>query len=512
MARGSELESPGEPARAPWPGRWLDFRPLAAEAPVRFSWPVFALFLILCVAVNYPGRLNEDSLEQLAGAADRASLTDVHSPLVAWIWNLPAPALGQPAGALLVQGLLLAFYAAMVPAALPRGARGLAALAIEIVFKLALVVSAGFIIKDILLVGLLLAALAAAQRARSGPRTGLWLAAAAVLLALSLFVRPTNFVMVGTAAALVLALHARSVRTYCVSLFAVGALLLISLSIYFGFNRYVARAHPGHAEIQLFLFDSAGMSARTGKDLFAQLAPWPKGLPDPRQCYTPSEAAIIASWAKCAGYAEAGSTINALGPRVLPRWWLINLLKHPRAYVEHRLTFTSNLLDPREAARNHPVYGRLADRWQRHLYALNRPDQAARFHEAARGRFADREIGWWRGNRAADLFAALGTIVFGFRWTEALSLLACAAVVAAGLRRRWRGRPQPFVASAAAALGIGNVAMHALLGVASQDRYLFPTVCCAAFALIAILRARREGAGELPEPLSISSHIPSRPL
>ncbi len=506
-ARGSELPPPREPAPSPGRRRWLNLGPLAPEPRVRFSPLVFAAFLALCVAVNRPGRLNEDSVEQLAGAADRASLTDLHSPLVAWLWSLAAPLSGQPLSALLVQSLLLAFYAAMVPAALPRDPRGIAALALETVFKLALVVSAGFIIKDVLLVGLLLAALAAAQRARSAPAAGPWLAAAAVLLALALFVRPTNVVMVGIAAALVLALHARTFRAYFASLLGVGALLVIALSLYFGFNRYVARAQPGHAEIQLFLFDSAGISARTGKDLFAPLAPWPRGLPDPRTCYTPSEAAIMAPWAKCAGYADAGRTINALGPRVLPRWWLANLLAHPSAYAGHRLAFTAHLLDPRESGRSHPVYGRFANPWQRHLYALNRPDQAARFDEAARGRLGERDIGWWRGNRAADLFAALGAFVFGFRWTEALGLAACAAVVAAGFRRR---RPLPFAASAAAALGLGNVAMHVLLGVASQDRYLLPTVCCAIFAMIAILRASR--GRELPGPLSISSQAPSRPL
>lgn len=478
---------------------------------MRFSWLAFALFLSLCVAVNYPGRLNEDSLQSLLGVVDPALRSDLHSPIVALVWSLPAPLLGQPAGALLVQSLLLAFYAAMVPVALPRDARGVGAFAVETVFKLALVVSAGFIIKDILLIGLLLAGLSALQRARSG--RGAWIAAAAGLLALALFVRPTNFVMAGIAAAFVLALYARSWRTYVAALAIAGAVLLASLPLYFGFNRHVAQARPGHAEIQLFLFDSAGMSAGTGKDLFADLAPWPKGLPDPRLCYTPYEAAIIAPWAKCAGYAEAGSTINALGPRVLPRWWLINIATHPVAYAEHRLAFTAHLLDPRETARNHPVHGRFADPWARHLYALNRPDQAERLRKAVRGRIPAGEIGWWQGNKAADLFAGLGGLVFGFRGMEVIALLACVVIIATGVRHRRRGRPVPLLPSIAAALGIGNVAMHALLGVASQDRYLFPTICCAAFALIALLRGSgRHRPAELPQPLFISSDIQSRPL
>jgi hypothetical protein len=127
------------------------------------------------------------------------------------------------------------------------------------------------------------------------------------------------------------------------------------------------------------------------------------------------------------------------------------------------------------------------------LYALNRPDRAERLDRAAAGRIAAGDLGWWRGNRAADLFAALGAVVFGFRWTELLSLIACAAVLASGLRGRARRRAVPLAASAAAAIGIGNFAMHAWLGVASQDRYLFPTVCCSAFALIALLRSPGEG-------------------
>ena len=61
----------------------------AREAPgVRFQPLVFIAFTLLAVMTNYPGRLNEDSLGQLIGAANPLFLTDHHSPTVTWLWSL----------------------------------------------------------------------------------------------------------------------------------------------------------------------------------------------------------------------------------------------------------------------------------------------------------------------------------------------------------------------------------------------------------------------------------------
>jgi hypothetical protein len=461
---------------------------IAPQGIVRFNWVVFGLFFALCVAVNYPGRLNEDSLQQILGFADPRFLSDLHSPPVTLLWSLFSPLVGQPASALLVQSALLAFFAAVVPRPERWGWREAAAAALEALFKLSLVVSAGFIIKDMLLAGLLLSGVASLRRA-GAELSRAWLIAAAACFALSLLVRPSNFVMLAVAAVLVLPLLAVSWRRWVVASAAMAVVLALSVPVYGGVNRLLG-AKPGHAEVQLFLFDSAGISARTGSNLFDRLEGWPRGLPDPRACYTPSEAAVMAPWGKCRGYARAGAALYSAERSRVIGWWLRNVATHPLAYAQHRLSFTGHLLDPLESARRHPVYSAALQGSRHHLYVLNDAARPDRFHAMARGRAAANGIGWWRSNRVAEGLGRFGSGVYEHRWTEALALLVSLGLLLWQWRRRVAGRPVHLAVAVAAGLCVGNVAMHGLLGVASQARYLFPTVCCVAYALLLLLWSR----------------------
>src|SRR5688572_27456415 len=62
-------------------------------ARVRFSALLFTAFLIAAFGINYPGRMNEDSLWQFIGWANPEQMNDLHSPFVTWMWSLPAPLL-----------------------------------------------------------------------------------------------------------------------------------------------------------------------------------------------------------------------------------------------------------------------------------------------------------------------------------------------------------------------------------------------------------------------------------
>lgn len=466
---------------AAWPG--------APGPSLRFSPLAFLLFLALCLAVNWPGRLNEDSLQQFIGFLDRDQLGDLHSPLVAWMWSIPALLVKQPAAALIVQSGLLAFWAAMLPGELPRTVAGAAAMAVEAAVKLSAVILAGFVIKDVLLVGLLLAALAALQRASGSGRRGLWLAAAALLLFLSLFVRPTNFVTVAAAAVLVVPLLALSWRARA-AIFA-GILILSGAAVPLSaaFNSALG-ARRDHAEVQLILFDAAGISARTGEDRLAGLAGWPAGLPDPRRCYTPAEAAIVAPWAACRGYGPAGQALYARDRSAMIGWWLREVAAHPGAWLAHRAGFASHLADPVGAAAAHPVYSAAGGTGpRRYLYSLNRPEEAGRMAATVRGRAPPDAFSQWKETALSRVFARLADTLIGFRAAVPAALLASLLLLGWTCMRRLRGRIlPPVVVPAAAGLALGNFLMHALLGVASQERYLLPTLFCAAFALIAALR------------------------
>lgn len=475
--------------------------PFPSEPEVRFSGAAFTFFFLLCVAVNWPGRLNEDSLEQFIGFYNPGQLGDLHSPLVAYLWSLPAPFAAQPAAALIVQSGLIAFYAAMLPSPFPlRGAR-LVQSAAEVAIRLSLVVLAGFVIKDVLLVGLLLAALACLQRAGASPRPTRWLAAAAPLFLLSLVVRPTNFVIMAIVAVAIVPLICRGWRGRAIALGAAFAVLLTTLPIATTFNTYVVRARKDHSEMQLFLFDLSGISAQTGRNLVMDLPDWPAGLPDPRQCYTPSEAAIVTPWSACRGYAAAGRTVYSAGRRRVIALWLSSIAENPLAYLSHRLDYARNLLDPAGAAQNHPVYAAATrDRPGRYLYALNQPGSAGRLQSITEGRMSPRRFLIWQENSVARGFAGLTNLLVGFRGTPTAALLVSLFLLGWTWARHWRGRTlPPLTVPVAAALALGNFLMHFFAGVASQERYLHPTIFCAAFALLVAFRHALRDRDDKPE-------------
>jgi hypothetical protein len=473
----------------------------ARGAGVRFHPLVFIAFTLLAVMTNYPGRLNEDSFEQVIGAANHLFLTDHHSPTVTWLWNLPSPLLGQPAAALLVQSLLLAFYAAVLPAALPRGTRAVASLAVEILFKLSLVVSAGFIIKDVLLTGLILCSLAALQLAQSGRATRAWLVFCGVLLMVTLLVRPTNFLMLTIACALCLPLVVPSIRSYVAALAVAAGILVLSVPLYGAINRWIFRARPAHVEIHFFLLDVAGISSATGLDLFSQLPGWSSAkLPPLEECYSAKSVMSFAPYQRCGGYLAAMRQVGAShGYRQFYVWWLRSVASHPFAYARHRAAYAVSLFDSYQTP--DPQWIPYLAAGRRHLYALNTPDRVEDVRRAARGRIGLQEIDWWQGNALSSGFATLRQILFDHRRTELAALLFCILLSAWNWHRHRNDLPVDLPSAVAAGIGIGNAGMHVFLGVASQSRFLLPTLCCAVFGAIAALKPRAQPLADLDEPV-----------
>lgn len=468
---------------------------------MRFHPGIFVGFLILCLIVGYPGRLNEDSFAQLLGAANRAYLNDLHSPFVTWLWSLPTAVAGQPAGALVVNALLLSIYGAVVPVRLPRESRAIFALVLETVFKLFLAAWASLISKDVVLIALLLAALAAAQLAGTGPRHRPWLFAGAACLALSLMVRPSNFVMLAVATALFLPAVVRSVRAYFVLAAGTAFLLALSVPFYMAANRWVFGAGSGHVETQLLLFDAAGISVATGSNQFARLPGWPTDqLPPPADCFTSVHAGTMTPWGRCTNYWLAQERVAAQhGRHKIGLWWLHTIVANPVAYAKHRSTFIANLLDARTLylppGTRWPPFWRLT---ARDIPALNSDGRASHFARVAGAMPEPRAFQWWRPNRFQILYIGAAYTLHGHRRTDIVALSVCVLVVGAGWWRRRQAKPVLLTATMAGAIGIGNAAMHFAVGVAAQQRYLLPTFCCAIFALIAYLRAPQLAAASGP--------------
>ncbi len=462
------------------------FRPPDAGTPppLRFSTGLFAAYLFLAFFINYPGRLNEDSLEQIIGYEIQGQLGDLHSPLLTWLMGVPGELLGQPPGALLTQCLPLAFYAAVIPASIAGRRAGRIAMATEILFKMSLIVSAGYLIKDVFLAGIILSLASVFRLAASSSRPGLWLGPAIALAVVVLMVRATNFLMLGIAVALVLPFLVRSARSYFLVLASAAVLLALSMPLHAGFNRFVLGAHNSRAERQLIIFDAAGISTATNTNQFASLPGWPTAqLPPPSHCHTPKQWGNFAYWGRCNGYTLAfNDYLNRSGRQAAASWWLRTVASNPSAYLTHRLAFTRELL-----------VSEADEGWRHHLHGINTAERIHVFRRSAAGRMDERAVLWWRENAVAVGLAAFSSAIYQHRWTELTALVLCVILLGWSWLRRRRGLPLDLAVPIAAAFGIANFAVFIPFGIASWSRYLWPTVCCAGMALIAALYSA-EGA------------------
>jgi hypothetical protein len=469
----------------------------AAVLPCRFRPVHFGAFLAAAFLLNYPGRLTPDALVQLIGAANPRLLDDWHSPLVGWLWNLPAPLLGQPAAALFVQSLPLAFFAAVGPAPFRWSARETMLFAAELLFKLSLVAWAGLIIKDVLLLGIVLALLACLRMSLSAARPRPWFAAAAGLLILVGLVRPTNFIMLTAAAALALPFFTGSRRRYFLGLAASLAAFGLLLPAYAGMTRTVFAAAARAPEKQLILFDLAGIASRSGRDLFADIPGWPADLARPQACYDPRSWVAFSPGFSCAAYSEAFDRAYARsGPLPLLSAWARGIARHPIAYLGHRLDFTAHILSggyvpPAPIIRNRA--------WQAEDTALNSPGRARRFQAAIHGKVEPDHFRLWQDRQFLEPWAVLAYATLGLRFLVLLASCLCLALGAWLARRRCRGETWDPVAAIAVAMGLGNMLMSFLTGVAAGSRYSFPLLACTYVALFAVLRlagSARRAAGE----------------
>jgi hypothetical protein len=307
---------------------------------------------------------------------------------------------------------------------------------------------------------------------------------------LSLLVRPTNFIMLFVAGALSLPFVARSLRGAAILLPLMTLVLAASVPLYVGISRVLLGAADGQSERQVQIFDMAGISARTGRNLFTGLEGWPSaGLPPPEQCYRRESWAAFAYGGTCGRYSIVIEEVRTqTGRRAIAGWWLKGIATNPGAYAGHRLGHMSTLLGADYDARRKRDKEAFGPQ-RRHLYALNRSERAGDV-ERIQQRLADPvRMRWWQESRLSLAFAWIGEVIYAHRWTEALALILCFLLLGWSWIRRVSGRIVPLAVPAAAGLGIGNAAIYLFLGVAAQDRYLFPTVCLAIFAGIAALRS-----------------------
>jgi hypothetical protein len=451
------------------------------------------VFLLLAIACNYPGRLNIDSVEQLSGAADIGSLTNWHSPLVTWLWSLPSAWIGQPAGALLVQSALFAFYAAVRPARIAWSPFSGAYLIVELLFKLVLIAWCGVILKDVLLTGVTLALIGAFQLARSGQHSVKWFVACAFLLLVAAFVRPTNFLILLVLAAFLLLFLVRTRRSYWGALAGAAAVSLALLPANQVLNRLVG-AWETYPEQQLLLFDLGGISATTGNNLFAQIPGWPSNLPPPRDCYTPRLWDNFAPWGRCSGYSAAYVQSRARGGFSPTAWvWARGVASHPVAYLRHRGLHTFHTL---EAFPQRPSGIFRADDPRSQWTPVNsKPRQAQLARRLVELKADPGLFSLWRENITIQPFTRLSHLLLGRFFAPAAALAVCLTMMGVALARLRRGRRIDPAIVLAAGIGLGNTAMIFAFGVAASARYLLPLMFCTAAGALIVLHNWSNSAG-----------------
>jgi len=456
------------------------FFPQAADPRWCFSWPTGAGFAILCVLLSFPGRLNADSLFALTAADMPGMNNNWQSATLGWFWHLPGPLLGQPNGALVMQAVLFGIFAGFLPR-LPSTLRGRATLAGELLLRIVLAGSLGYICKDTTMLAALLIAVHLLRRLPGDKLGFVDITLLIVMAMLFLLSKAPNFLMITVAAALVLPFVTRSPRLYAMlvaTILAVGVLAI-------PFNRIVdARifsARDVHPDKQLVLFDLAGISVRTGQSAFASVPGWPtKSLKSPADCYLPYMWDSFAAWGPCGGYSTAYDRLD----NVLTRRWLAAIAAHPLAYAQHRFTYVGYLMTSQDHA-TWGIDGQAINDATVPAARVEMPSILAQLH-------TDRRVDLWRPSITTAPMRWLERAMLKFPKAQWAGLLVCLTVLLSNwLRRRQCIR---YGAILAAGLGVSNFAMLVVFGVADPSRYMLPTVVLAYVALLAMLAPPRVGS------------------
>ena len=230
------------------------------------------------------------------------------------------------------------------------------------------------------------------------------------------------------------------------------------------------RAERSHIQSALFVFDLAGISARTGRDASEGLLPGLQAsLP---HCYSPRQWDAYYLDVQCTPINTAARllALDDQGRSMLTRVWIGQIAHHPAAYLRHR-------------ARNFGCLIRLGcyDSEVMSLGWAPRPwdEPDMRVTPAAR---------IWAA--AADLMWR-GPLGYGVLWIA----LLLAEFGAAAWRLRRRGfEPLPYAALALAAAGLSYALSFAVAGVSDQMRYLHPVMLLAVMTAPLILASRAAAA------------------
>jgi hypothetical protein len=451
---------------------------------LRFKWRLYAALVAAAWLINYPGRLNWDSYDMLTQAEAVEVLSDWHSPAVTWLWSLFAPVLGQPAGALLVQSLLIFVYPVVLWMKRDRTpvGFGIAHLVFFVgytILVLSLLPLTGQIIKDVILVGLILCLLSIVHlnsEVRDNVSAWCWCTFYSPIALLILLVRPSNFIIIlFPLISVANIVFGKSLRFVIFSaLIFVGC--VISVPVTSLFTKLVFGAKYARTEYSLMIFDVAGISSQVKVNFFAELPTWPTDqIPRPWDCYTPSGWEPF-GWGKCSKYVDLVDTRMAeIGTIPVMRWWANTILRHPYSYIKHRLSyFTQLMVNPT----------RIFPRVSSSTDASNSPD-GSRVREIydRYGIDTTQSFQMWKPTIRYRPFELVSRLFFS-RTIGIATLLTCMISLVWCWHKMLSNRRCDMVMLVSSAIGVGNVFMLLLCGISPQLRYLLPSTVCGAVSAL----------------------------
>jgi hypothetical protein len=469
---------------------------------VAIGLAIYASLVVLAFSVNYPGRLTPDSLDMLTQAAHPETLNDWHEPATIGFWLLFAPVLGQPASALLCQALLIFVYpAVLIEQAIAKRISKVLFLLGLAAFVAALIGVTGIIGKDIVLLGLVMCLLAVLELMIVSALS-ITLPILTVLMIAIISIRPTNSLLFAIAAVFWIVVGRVKIRAAAFILFLIFIAATASFWATKLIDRNVFGARNAKAELQLIIFDVAGISSVIHKDLFAELPGWAENKSScnscasgacvksysavcrtgetndqleskhrsPWECYSPIQWDPFA-WGDCKEYFALVYNINASPIS----WWVHSIRAHPIAYVIHRSDYTFHLIRSMK-----PISTWKAPYATNVSFRLDELFGTSTEGIDMRGRFQ-----LWEPRIGHVPFEWTAAFVFS-RPILVITIFVCVlALISAWKSNRGAGAEIDLLEMKAAGIGLGNFLMLAAFGVASGGRYLLPTFCC---GIVIILR------------------------
>jgi hypothetical protein len=416
-------------------------------------------------------------------------LSDWHSPAVTWLWSLFTPVLGQPAGALLVQSLLIFVYPVvlLMKRDRPSDRFGIARTAFFIAYSilvLSLLPLSGQIGKDEILVGLILCLLSTVHlnlEFRDVP-SWYWFSLYFLFVVMIVFVRPPNFVIVlFPLISIGYLIYGKSVIFLIIaaSMF-IGCLLSVPVTSLL--NRVVFDAKYSRTEYSLMIFDVAGISSDVKIDFFAELPAWPTDqIHRPWDCYTPAGWDSF-GWGECSNYADlVDARMAAVGTIPVMRWWVNTILRHPYSYVKHRLSYFAYLTA--NPTRIFPRHSSAGD-------AQNSPnDGVVRELYERYGIDTTHSFQMWKPTIRYRPFELIPHLFFSRTIGIATSLACIISLVWCWYKMLFNREQLDIVMLISSAIGVGNVFMLLFFGISPLLRYLLPSIICGAVSLLINIRS-----------------------